>query len=100
MTPCGYDGARKFTILPKSERGKRFDGKVAVVTGAASGIGEAISRQLLNEGARVVAADINKDRLAKLEAEFSGNLVGVIADVTKEDDVAAMVAGRLRITRI
>ncbi|MCC6454217.1 MAG: SDR family oxidoreductase [Caldilineaceae bacterium] len=71
---------------------KRFDGKVAVVTGAASGIGEAISRQLLSEGARVVAADINAERLAKLEAEFSGNLVGVVTDVTKEDAVAAMVA--------
>lgn len=71
---------------------KRFEGKVAVVTGAASGIGEAITRQLVAEGAKVVAADINADRLNKLEVEFADSVVGVIANVTKESDVEAMVA--------
>lgn len=71
---------------------KRFEGKVAVVTGAASGIGEAITKQLVAEGAKVVAADINADRLAKLESELGAAVVGVIANVTKESDVEAMVA--------
>jgi NAD(P)-dependent dehydrogenase (short-subunit alcohol dehydrogenase family) len=71
---------------------QRFDGKVAVVTGGASGIGEAIVRRLVDEGARVVAADINQERLTKLEGELGGKVVGVIADVTRESDVEAMVA--------
>jgi len=60
----------------------RFEGKVDVVTGGASGIGAAISRQLLDEGARVVAADINMELLTKMESELGSNLKGVKADVT------------------
>lgn len=71
---------------------QRFDGKVGVVTGGASGIGEAIVRRLVEEGARVVAADINRDRLAKLEGELGDKVAGVVADVTRESDVEAMVA--------
>jgi NAD(P)-dependent dehydrogenase (short-subunit alcohol dehydrogenase family) len=70
---------------------KRFEGKVAVVTGGASGIGAAIVRQLLDEGARVVAADLNTNLLTKMETELGSNLKGVKADVTHEDEVAAMV---------
>jgi NAD(P)-dependent dehydrogenase (short-subunit alcohol dehydrogenase family) len=89
--------ARKNKNIVNEERsntmaGRRFEGKVGVVTGGASGIGEAIVRRLVDEGARVVAGDINRDRLAKLEAELGGNVVGVIADVTRESDVEAMVA--------
>ena len=38
----------------------RFDGKTAIVTGAAQGIGKAIAARLASEGARVVVADINE----------------------------------------
>ncbi len=48
----------------------RLQGKRAIVTGAASGIGEAIARQFVNEGARVVAADINVDAALKLCTEL------------------------------
>ena len=50
--------------------GKRFEGKVAVVTGAANGIGHCIVCRLLEEGAKVAALDIEGDTLAR---EFEGN---------------------------
>ncbi|HEY8289060.1 MAG TPA: SDR family NAD(P)-dependent oxidoreductase [Acetobacteraceae bacterium] len=71
---------------------RRFLGKVAVVTGGASGIGLAIVRRLLDEGARVAAADIQGDRLDALAAEFGGAFAAGRADVTKEADVERMVA--------
>jgi NAD(P)-dependent dehydrogenase (short-subunit alcohol dehydrogenase family) len=45
-----------------ADSGSRYAGKVAVVTGGASGIGEAIVRRLLAEGASVVAGDVNTER--------------------------------------
>jgi len=68
----------------------RFEGKVAVVTGAASGIGYAIAMRLHGEGARVVAADISPD-VRKLAAELGERWVGVQADVSDEDDVQRMI---------
>jgi NAD(P)-dependent dehydrogenase (short-subunit alcohol dehydrogenase family) len=71
---------------------ERFAGKVAVVTGGASGIGAAICCRLLAEGARVIAADVNATRLKQMEDELGDALAGVTADVTREADAAAMVA--------
>ena len=48
----------------------RFAGKVAVVTGAASGIGYAIARRLVQEGASVLAADLNTERLDAIQGEL------------------------------
>jgi NAD(P)-dependent dehydrogenase (short-subunit alcohol dehydrogenase family) len=70
----------------------RYAGKVAVVTGGASGIGEAICRRLLAEGAAVVAGDINSERLDSLAAELGDNFHGVTADVSLEADVERLVA--------
>jgi NAD(P)-dependent dehydrogenase (short-subunit alcohol dehydrogenase family) len=72
--------------------GSRYAGKVAVVTGGASGIGEAICRRLLAEGASVVAGDINSERLELLGAELGDKFHGVRADVRSEADVANLVA--------
>jgi meso-butanediol dehydrogenase/(S,S)-butanediol dehydrogenase/diacetyl reductase len=69
----------------------RFEDRVAVITGGASGIGLAIARRLHDEGARVVAADLNLDRLQQIEAELGERFVGVRADVTREADIAAMM---------
>jgi NAD(P)-dependent dehydrogenase (short-subunit alcohol dehydrogenase family) len=70
----------------------RFNDKVAVVTGGASGIGEAIARRLIAEGAKVVVGDVNRDRIALLEKEFGDTqLVGSPGDVREEADVEAMV---------
>lgn len=66
----------------------RLNGKVALVTGAASGIGRAITERYLEEGATVVAGDIDADGLARL-TELAGDqhLVTAICDVTNEIDV-------------
>lgn len=69
----------------------RFAGKVALVTGGASGIGLAMVRRLLAEGARVVAGDVNEAALAALAAELGAEFAGRRADVTREAEVEALV---------
>jgi NAD(P)-dependent dehydrogenase (short-subunit alcohol dehydrogenase family) len=64
-------------------------GKVAIVTGAAQGIGRAIAEELAGQGARIVVADL-KGAEAAAEA-FEGG-VGLTVDVSSEDDVARMTA--------
>jgi NAD(P)-dependent dehydrogenase (short-subunit alcohol dehydrogenase family) len=70
----------------------RLQGKVAVVTGGASGIGEGTVRRFVDEGARVVVADIQVDAGEALAAELGASTRFVRTDVTEEDDVAAAVA--------
>ena len=69
----------------------RFRDKVAVVTGAASGIGAAVVAALIAEGARVVAGDISDEALATLAGEHGERLVPVRADVTKEAEIEALI---------
>jgi NAD(P)-dependent dehydrogenase (short-subunit alcohol dehydrogenase family) len=65
-----------------------LDGKVALVTGAAQGIGQAIAAGLAAEGARIVVADLRGAQEAA--AAFDGG-VGITADVSSEADVARLV---------
>jgi NAD(P)-dependent dehydrogenase (short-subunit alcohol dehydrogenase family) len=82
--------------------GGRLAGKVAVVTGAGSGIGLATARRFAGEGAKVVCADIDADAGGTAAAEVGGTFVKV--DVTSEPEVQAMFQsavdeyGRLDIT--
>lgn len=67
--------------------------KVAIVTGAASGIGEAVSLELARRGARVVVADIHADgaqRVATAIAESGGQATASHVDVTQEQDITRL----------
>ena len=70
------------------------NGKVALVTGGAQGIGEAVVRRLYADGFRVAIADLNVDMAGKLAEELGGREAGVIAvkvDVADRDSVFAAV---------
>ncbi len=65
--------------------------KVAVVTGGASGMGEAMVRRFAAEGAKVYAGDVNGDGVAVLAEELGGDVKSMRSDVTQEADVRALV---------
>ena len=71
--------------------GGRLADRVALVTGAASGIGRATAQRFLAEGARIAAADMNDEGL---QAEFSGQdgAITVVGDVSEPADAARMAA--------
>src|SRR5436309_1491522 len=69
----------------------RLAGRVAVITGAASGIGAATARRFVAEGARVIVADVQVERGEALADELAGAARFVPTDVTQEGDVAAAV---------
>ncbi len=69
----------------------RLEGKVAVVTGAASGIGAETARTFVKNGARVVVADFQEEAGRKVAAELGEAARFIRCDVTKENDVAAAV---------
>lgn len=72
---------------------QRLAGRVALVTGAASGLGRAIVTRYVTEGARVLAADIDDAGLATLVDEIGEMVIAHHCDVTSESDVAAAVTG-------
>ncbi|BBH20243.1 short-chain dehydrogenase [Paenibacillus baekrokdamisoli] len=74
---------------------KRFADQVVIVTGAASGIGEATARLFAAEGAKVAAVDINEDGLRRLANDFdashNGEIVPFVCDLIRSADVEKMV---------
>ncbi len=71
--------------------GKRLDGKVAIITGGASGMGAATVRKFVAEGAKVVIADLQEDKGRQIAEELDGNAVFILTDVCREADVAGMM---------
>lgn len=74
---------------------QRFTDKVAVVTGAAGGFGEAIARRFADEGASVVVADVDEagaDRVANAIRDGGGEAQAVRTDVSSAEDVERMIA--------
>ena len=72
---------------------KDFAGKVAVVTGGAGGIGKALVRALLDEGVRVVVADVEAPVLEETIAEFKqgdAQIEGRVTDVSDNESVRAL----------
>ena len=67
-----------------------LEGSSSIVTGGASGIGEACARQLAAAGSRVVIADLNEEKGSRIAEEIGG--VFVRCDVTSTDDADAAVA--------
>jgi NAD(P)-dependent dehydrogenase (short-subunit alcohol dehydrogenase family) len=78
----------------------RLDGKVAIVTGAASGIGRASAILFAREGARLVIADKNTDGLNETASAISrhgGNAQAITADTSREENVKAFVERALAV---
>jgi 3-hydroxybutyrate dehydrogenase len=72
----------------------QLENKVAIVTGAASGIGKGIAALFARKGAKVVIADLNKKDAEAVAAEFGGakRALGIAVDVTNEAETADCVA--------
>jgi NAD(P)-dependent dehydrogenase (short-subunit alcohol dehydrogenase family) len=72
---------------------KQMQGKICVITGGAGSIGVAAARLLLQEGAKVMLADLHEHALAEAAAEIGGDsLAWCAADVTKSDQVKSCIA--------
>jgi NAD(P)-dependent dehydrogenase (short-subunit alcohol dehydrogenase family) len=72
-----------------------FEGKVAVVTGTANGIGEAVAKEFAARGATVVIADKDAERSKIVEAEIleaGGEALSIVTDVREEKQVQSLIA--------
>jgi NAD(P)-dependent dehydrogenase (short-subunit alcohol dehydrogenase family) len=74
---------------------KKLENKVAIITGAGAGMGKAITLLFVNNGCKVIAADINQDRLNTLDAEvkkLGGIITTIKANMANEVDVDAIIS--------
>ena len=91
--PCVYaqgNLAEKGSVKKRMDEMKRLEGRVAVVTGSAQGMGLAIAKALGNDGARIVITDVNKEQIDKSVKELNEagyDAAGFKMDVTDGEDV-------------
>ncbi|CAN7467644.1 bifunctional rhamnulose-1-phosphate aldolase/short-chain dehydrogenase [Massilia sp. LjRoot122] len=83
--------------LQRMPKPKSLAGRIALVTGGAGGIGQAVARQLLQEGACVMVTDIDNEALANAQQELSkvagkDNVATVRGNITSEEEVAQVLA--------
>ena len=69
----------------------RLNNKITLVTGAGSGFGRGIAARFAEEGAKVVVADINEESAKNVAGEIGDSAIAVVADVSKNSDVEAMI---------
>lgn len=73
---------------------QNFEGRVAVVTGGASGVGKAICSRLAERGAHIVIVDIDPTRIelarAAIDGLGPGRVLGLACDVTREEQLRAL----------
>jgi NAD(P)-dependent dehydrogenase (short-subunit alcohol dehydrogenase family) len=74
----------------------RFDGRVAIITGAGRGIGQAYAKSLAEEGAKICVTDIiDTDNTVNIIKQAGGDAIGVHCDVLDKDQIEAMVASTI-----
>ncbi len=74
----------------------RFDGRVAIITGAGRGIGQAYAKSLAEEGAKICVTDIiDTDNTVNIIKQAGGDAIGVKCDVLVKDQIEAMVAATI-----
>ncbi|HEX6594199.1 MAG TPA: glucose 1-dehydrogenase [Bacillota bacterium] len=74
---------------------KKLDNKVSIITGGASGIGEAAVREFVNEGSKVVIADLNEEKGKALEKELTdagADVLFIQSNVTNENEVKDLIS--------
>ncbi|KAL7151290.1 hypothetical protein ABFS83_04G021200 [Erythranthe nasuta] len=70
---------------------RKLEGKVALITGAASGIGKETAIKFINNGAKVILADIQKDKGSQTARDLGPNAAFIPCDVTNESEISAAV---------